>query len=160
MLRMDINLLFTIINLIVLAVAMRIFLFKPVHKILDERQKLVDQSLSDAEQAKKAAAELEAEHKAQLDGIDDERKNILQEAREKAEGEYEKIVSDAQTKAENIISSAKIEGERSRDELMEQAQTEVAQMVVNAAAKIAISQNGADGGIYDEFLTKAGEKND
>ena len=42
MLRVDWNLLFTIINLLVLFVAMRVFLFKPVQKIIAERQEEAD----------------------------------------------------------------------------------------------------------------------
>ncbi len=42
MLRIDINLIFTVINVLVLCAAVRIFLWKPIHKILDERQAQAD----------------------------------------------------------------------------------------------------------------------
>ena len=42
MLKVDINLVFTIINLLVLFVAMRIFFFKPIKKIIDDRQAEAD----------------------------------------------------------------------------------------------------------------------
>ena len=42
MLRLDWNLLFTVINLLLLFVLMKMFLFKPVQKILDERQAEAD----------------------------------------------------------------------------------------------------------------------
>lgn len=45
MLRLDINLVFTIINLIVLFVLMRIFLFKPVNNIIAKREEAIANSL-------------------------------------------------------------------------------------------------------------------
>ena len=52
MLRIDINLIFTVINVLVLCAAVRIFLWKPIHKILDERQAQADSMLTDAAKAK------------------------------------------------------------------------------------------------------------
>ena len=55
MLRIDINLLFTVVNVLVLCLAVRIFLWKPIHKILDERQAQVERDYADAAQAKAQA---------------------------------------------------------------------------------------------------------
>ena len=83
MLRIDINLLFTIINLVILVVVLRFVLFKRVHKILEERQKLVDQSLNDAAEAKANAEAMEAAHKEQLEALEREKKEILLETRQR-----------------------------------------------------------------------------
>ena len=56
MLRVDINLLFTIINLLVLFIAMKIFLFKPVQKIITE---------------------LKAQYKDDVDAIDEIERRII-----------------------------------------------------------------------------------
>ena len=55
MLRLDWNLVFTVINLLILYVLMRKFLFKPVNEILEKRQKEEDARLADAEVAKNSA---------------------------------------------------------------------------------------------------------
>ena len=69
MLRIDINLIFTVINVLILCLAVRIFLWKPVHKVIAERQKMVDDSLSDAAKAKSEAEALVEEQKAFRAGI-------------------------------------------------------------------------------------------
>ena len=57
MLRVDWNLLLTIINLLLLFVLMRIFLFKPVQKIIAARQEEADRQFKDAGESKQAAEE-------------------------------------------------------------------------------------------------------
>ena len=47
MLRLDINLLFTVINLLVLYFFMRKFLFGRVNKILEERKALIEKQFAD-----------------------------------------------------------------------------------------------------------------
>ena len=48
MLRLDWNLLFTVINLLLLFVLMKIFLFKPVQKIIAARQAEADKQFDEA----------------------------------------------------------------------------------------------------------------
>ena len=66
MLRIDINLIFTVVNVLVLCLAVRIFLWKPVHKVLAERQANVDASLADAAKAKTEAEALVEEQKDEI----------------------------------------------------------------------------------------------
>ena len=160
MLRIDINLLFTVINLVILVVVLRFVLFKRVHKIIEERQKLVDQSLNDAAEAKAAAEAMEAEHRDKIEALEQEKKDILIETKQKAAGEYERLVKEAERKAEGIVRSAKAAGEREKEEIIDRAQTEIAQMVVNAAAKLVLSPDGDESELYDEFLARAEERHE
>ena len=77
MLKLDINLLFTVINLVVWYLLIKKFLFKPIQKILAQRQQEVDNIYADADSAKqdaesaKAAADVElANAKAAKDTAD------------------------------------------------------------------------------------------
>ena len=49
MLRIDINLVFTIINVLLLFAIVKIFLIKPVHKILDKRRQEVEDKYAEAD---------------------------------------------------------------------------------------------------------------
>ena len=55
MLKFDLNLLWTVINLIVFFVLMKVFLFKPIKKTLDARKELIAKQFKDAEDANNAA---------------------------------------------------------------------------------------------------------
>ena len=61
MLKLDINLLWTVVNVLIMYALLRKFLFKPVQDVLDKRQKMVDDELANAQDAKtKAEAALAA----------------------------------------------------------------------------------------------------
>ena len=55
MLKLDINLLWTVVNVLVMYAVLRKFLFKPVQDVLDKRQKMVDDELANAQDAKTKA---------------------------------------------------------------------------------------------------------
>ncbi|MCD8190479.1 MAG: ATP synthase F0 subunit B [Clostridiales bacterium] len=160
MLRVDIGLLWTAINLVVLYLLMQKFLFKPVHKILEQRQALVDQSLADAEAAKAQALALEQQHSDSLNDVEEERKRILQEAQQQATQEYNRIVADANTTAQGIVESAEAQARARKRDILQKAQGEITEIVVAATAKVAYANAGHDSDLYDEFLKKAAEDDD
>ncbi|MCD8144540.1 MAG: ATP synthase F0 subunit B [Oscillospiraceae bacterium] len=160
MLRVDINLLFTIINVLVLCVLVRLFLFKPVHKILDERQKQIESDLAEAESAKTEAQALVQQHQEALAGIEEERAQAMRETTQKAAEVYDQIVSNANGKAVTIIKNAEREGERERQAIMRQTQKEIRELVLEATAKVIGAQASDDSELYDQFLEKVGDTND
>ncbi len=117
MLKFDINILWTLINLIIL-LFMKLFLFKPIKKTLDKRKELIEGQFKAAEDKEKKADELQAEYQSQLSGVEDEKKQILAEARNNAKAEYDKIVARANTDATKIKTDAKkaseLESEKAR----------------------------------------------
>lgn len=155
MLRIDINLIFTVINVLILFVAVRIFLWKPIHRILDERQAQADAALTEAEQARIQAEELAAQHQQQLDSIARERTAALEAAHSQAQEESEHILTAARTQAETIVQKAEQEAQRRKDEIMHQTQAEISDIILSAAAKV--TGTGGDSGLYDAFLQKAGK---
>ena len=95
MLRVDINLLFTVINILLLAVAFKIFLFKPVENIIAKRQEEVEEQYDAAVKKQEEAepeggAELEDEAEAEPGG---EAEDELEDEPE-AENETEDVLED------------------------------------------------------------------
>ena len=106
MLRLDINIVWTILNLLIIFAIVKIFLIKPIHKILDARQAEIDKQYADAKAAQDSANELKGQYEASLSGVQAEKESILNEARGKASNEYDRIVADAQTEAKKIMDNA------------------------------------------------------
>mgnify|MGYP002615536896 CR=1 FL=1 len=156
MLRIDINLIFTVVNVLVLCLAVRIFLWKPVHKVLAERQANVDASLADAAKAKTEAEALVEEQKAFRANIEEEKSAALAEARKQAQAESSRIVADAHSRADIILREAENDAQSRKDEILRQAQGEITEIIVAATAKVAGVPVGGDSDLYDEFLKKAG----
>ena len=162
MLRIDINLLFTVVNVLVLCLAVRIFLWKPIHKILDERQAQVERDYADAAQAKAQADALAQEHQTQLAHIDEEREAAMEAASQAAMEESAQIIGDAKSQAEEIIRTAKAQAQSEKEAILRSAQSEIADIIVAATAKmvgVPVGQS-SDSELYDAFLEKAGDDDD
>ena len=156
MLRIDINLIFTVINILVLFGGLWFVLFKPVRKILDERQAEADREYDDAKQKQVEADASKEKYDASIAEIEQQRKDTLAEARRKADDEYQRIVDHAEAQAKDITNRATIEAENQKKKILKSAEEEIADMVVEAAGKVAGTAEGADfdRSLYDEFLSK------
>lgn len=98
MLRLDINLVFTIINLLVLYFLMKKFLFKPVNNIIAQREEAIKKQFDDADEAQKKADDLKKQYEDSLANAKEDSAKLVQEAREKARVEYDRIVKSAEKK--------------------------------------------------------------
>lgn len=119
------------------AAAVRIFLWKPIHKILDERQAQANSMLTDAAKAKEEAEALIEEHKASMAGIEQEKAAAVAEAKKRAQSEGTRIVEEAKSRADSIVREAETEGQARKDEIIRQANNEITEIIVAATAKVA-----------------------
>ena len=76
MLRLDWNLLFTVINLLLLFVLMKIFLFKPVQKIIAARQAEADKQFDEAAAKQAEADGLRLSMQSQLQALKKKRARL------------------------------------------------------------------------------------
>ena len=164
MLQLDVwNVLFTVINLLILFVLMRIFLYKPVQKIIAARQAEADKQFDEAAAKQSEAEELKTKYEAVLSDAENEKKKVVAEARKTADEEYQRIVTDAHKTASQIKDDAEAEAisqkEFNQTVVLVTHEKEIADMVVDAAAKV-VGSNSADtnAALYDTFLNKAGDK--
>lgn len=162
MLRLDLNVLWTIINLLITYGIVRLFLFKPVKKVLEARQAEIDGQYQEAQTARDTAERLKSEYEEALKDASKEKLQIISEARQKAGGEYEKILSDAKKQAQQIVEDADRMAEREQQKRMQQAQEQITELVVAATAKLMASRQNAeaDRELYNQFIAKTGEKCD
>jgi F-type H+-transporting ATPase subunit b len=160
MLRLDWNILFTVINLIILFIAMRLVLFKPVQKIIAQRQEEADRQFEEAAASKAEAEELKVQYTESLQNAEKEKAQTIQAARKTADQEYQRIVRDAEVTAKQMKDDAKAAAENQKAQILKNAEKEIADMVVDAAGKVIGSKSGADvdRALYNEFLNKAGDE--
>ena len=107
MLSINMGLVWTIINLIVLFLLLRHFLINPVSNIMEQRRKLIADGLQNAQDTQDEANRLKAEYEEALSGAKKESAEIVDKARIDARAEYDRIVGEAGAKAGNIIENAK-----------------------------------------------------
>lgn len=160
MLKFDINILWTLINLIIFFVLMKLFLFKPIKKTLDKRKELIEGQFKAAEDKEKKAGELQAEYQSQLSGVEDEKKAIIAEARNNAKGEYDKIVARANDDAVKIKQDAKKVSELESEKARLAVKQEIAELAMQAATKVVEKEVSPETNkmLYDQFLNESSDK--
>ena len=143
MLRLDWNMVITIVNLIVLCLLLKKFLIGPVTAIMEQRAALIEQQLADAKNDKQAAGDLKASYEEKLKTSD---------------AESIRIVAEADRKAARILEDAKKAAEQEREKTLEEARMQIAGLVMAAAAKVLSesSEAGQSLQLYDQYLAKAG----
>ena len=153
------NIAFTVINLLILFVAFRIFFFKPIKEVIAKRQAEANELFDKATEEENKAGELVKEYEQKLQSAEEEKKQIIAAARKTADGEYQNIVADAKADAKQIHADAVAAAEHEKDEIISHAKKEIADMVVEATTKVVGTKTGADidSELFDKFLGKAGE---
>ena len=159
MLQLNMNPLYTIINLVVLYLLLRHFLIKPVTEIMEKRKKLIEDGLLNAQNAQDDAAKMKQEYEKALSGAKQESAKILEKAQRQAKEEYEKILQKADEKAADMMESAKESIRVQREQTIHELESQIAGLAVNAAAKIVgeKAENQGNQEIYNQFLEEVGE---
>lgn len=160
MLKFDWNILWTLINLVFFFFLMKFTLFKPIKKVLDKRQELLDEQFEDAKKTQDEANSIKAEYQSQLDGVDDERKQIIADARDSAKVEYDKILERADNEAQRIKTEAQRNAKAETEKARLSAKEQIASIAMETAAKVVGSQASAelDSELYDKFLNESSDE--
>lgn len=159
MISINLNLVWTIINLVVLYLLLRHFLIGPVMNIMEQRKQMIDDGFKNAEAAQADANRLKQEYETALSGAKQESVQLIEDARKSAKAEYDRIVSEAGEKADTMIESAKENVRIEREQTMKELKSQIAGLAAASAAKI-ISGNADEKesrDLYDQFLKEAGE---
>ena len=153
MLSINMGLVWTIINLIVLFLLLRHFLINPVSNIMEQRRKLIADGLQNAQDTQDEANRLKAEYEEALSGAKKESAEIVDKARIDARAEYDRIVGEAGAKAGNIIENPKENVRIEREQTMKELQSQIAGLAIASAEKIV---GDKEQNIYDQFLGEVG----
>lgn len=162
MLKIGWDLVWTIINLIVLYLLMKKFLIGPVTGIMEKRKALIASQLDNAKAVQEKAEALKGQYEYALSSAKEESAQIIEDAKADAKQMSEGIVKNANLQAAKIIDTAKNTAEQERKDAMQGAKTEIAALAMEAAKKLLSNGSSEKGNhmLYDEFLAKAGDAND
>lgn len=146
-----------IINFTALLVVLRLFIYKPVLKMLDERRERIREGLSAAERGQEQAAEANRAAAAQIDAARTEGQAIVAQAQQVAQRLQEEGRAQAGVQAEALLERARGEIQLERDAAIAELRKEFADLTISAAEKV-ISQSldrGAHQRLIDEALAQS-----
>jgi F-type H+-transporting ATPase subunit b len=124
------------INFIVLLVLLRMVLFKPVRGMLDDRRRRVQESMQQAEQARRAAEQAEADRQQLLAETRQEAERIRSLADEQSKRIIGEAGGRAQEEANRILSQARAQIDQDRQQMLAEVRAQVADLVVVAVDRV------------------------
>ena len=153
------NIIISLLNLLILYAIIKKFLYKPVNRVLKERQEQIDRQYDSARQAEKEALDSKEQWAKKLDGAKAQADDIMQTATENAGKRSEKIVAEAKEKADAIVRRAKEDA----DLELKKAEESIKHEIVNVSALLSEKMlkreiNANDHrALIDSFIEEIGE---
>lgn len=149
----------TIINFGVLFIILSKLMFKPVNKVIDERNSEIKENMDKAQQDKKRAEELRIENENENKLARKKGKEIVASYKAKAENISEEILSDAHEEARRIIERARKEIEREQQRAEEDVKIKVVELSLQLSKK-ALNQSideEVHRRLIQDFISKVGD---
>ena len=161
MLTLNLNLLYTVVNVLVLFLLLRKFLYKPVMNIIAQRQKQVDDALNAAETSKKEAAAAMNAAQDKLRNVDTEAAARRETYEQQAETAKQQLLADAQKQADEIVAAGKAAVEIERQNKLREADAQATALARSMCEKLLKHNLTAqdDDQLLDDLLQKAGAGN-
>lgn len=158
MLTLNLNLLWTVVNVLVLFLLLRKFLYKPVMDIIAERQKQVDDALAAAETSKQEAATALTSAQDKLRNVDNEAAARREAYEQQTEKEKQQLLADAQKQADAIVAEGKAAAEAERQHKLREADAQTTALARAMCEKLLERNLTAqdDARLLDDLLEKAG----
>ena len=149
---------FTLINTLIIFILFKVFLFKPVGKILDKRNEMAAAEIAEAKRAKESAAKTEQEYIEKLAKAKEEAADIMKQATLRAQKREEEIVNEANQKAAEIKARAEENIERDKQRAVNDIKDEISDIVIMAASKVVEKEISAkdNEAIIGDFLQNVG----
>lgn len=158
MISINMNLVYNLINVIVLFLVLKHFLFQPVLGIMQKREELIQGQLDHAAETQKQADALKEQYEASLQTAKEDSQKIMDTARIHAKEEYDRIVKEADEKANRIVAQAYKTTEADKEKAMKDMETQIANLALAAAAKImSENQEQTSARAYSQFIKNTGE---
>lgn len=159
MLHVDMHIIWTVVDLLILFVLLRVFLFKPVLGMIEKRKDMIQSSLNEADEKNAAAGALKTQYENSLKDAKKESFQIVSEAKDRAQVQYNQIIDKANADASQIVKQANAAAEADREKILKDAQAELAEVALAAASKLLGTTVDAKTNkeMLDAFLAEAGD---
>lgn len=153
------TILWTVVNLLVLYLFLRKFLFGRINAVLEQRQALIQSSLDEAQAQREQARTAREEYEEKLANARQEAARLVTEAQARAERAYQARVDQAERQARQLHAEAQARIAAEREAMLRGARSEVAALALLAASRVAEKSMDPAGeqALVDSFLAEVGE---
>lgn len=153
------QILVSLLNLVILFLIIKKFLYQPVKNVLKSRQDKIDEQNNKASEYLSDAERTKAELEAKLNDAENQADNILNEATVNAQRRKEKILGEARDEAESIIRQAKTNAELEMKKAESEIKTQIVDVSFELSKKIIEREIKEEDHhkLIDSFITQIGD---
>ena len=146
------ELVFQIINTIILFIALKKILFKPVLNIIDSRENAIKADIATGEKAKNEGLALKSEYEKKLSVAKSEGQEIIKQATIRAEQKSEEIISNAKEEANSLKDRANKDIAQEKEKVMNELKNDISSIAILAASKVI--EKDIDQAKHEEMINK------
>ncbi len=125
-----------LINFTILILALSVFVYRPILRLLDDRRERVRKSMEDAKAIENQKRELDEFKMEQMRKIDQETGTFLENAKKQAEALKKDILAGAEREATALLQKAKAQLDEERSRMVGDLQSTLASAVVKLSQKV------------------------
>ena len=152
--------LFVLLNTLIIFFVAKKLLFKPVMKIIRERQQEIDDMYTQADTARETAVKLQSEYEEKLSQAAVTSERLVKEATVRAQGREEEIIRQANEQAAAIREKAAADVALEKKKAINEAKDEISVIALAIAGKVVgreLSQ-ADQSDLVDSFIEELGEQ--
>jgi len=151
--------LFTLCNLVIVFLILKKFLFKPVNKMIDDRQKEIDDLYADAAQSKQEAESMKSEYDRRLSEAKNTSAELVAEATREANRRSDEIILAARKDADALRARAEADLEQERRKALNEAKDDISRIALDIAEKVVEKNLDASDQdrMFEDFLQDMGD---
>lgn len=152
--------LFTLANTVALFLVLKKFLFKPVLKVIEDRQNEIDGLYADADQAKSEAEALRGDYQQKLSAAVETSERMVKEAVARGQSREEEILRQANQEADAIRQKASADIAQEKKKAINDAKDEISVIALAIAGKVVGRElNSKDqSALVDQFINELGDE--
>ena len=154
------TMIFAWVNLLILYLLFKKFLFGPIKKMIDDRQNEIDNIYSDAETARESANELKAEYEKKMSNAAEESEEILKKAVRRAQLKEEEILKEANEQAARTLERAEEQIALEKKQAINDVKNQVSSMAIGIASAV-IERDVSESEhreLIDDFINNIGNE--
>lgn len=146
------ELVFQIINTIILFIVLKKILFKPVLNIIDSRENAIKEDIATGENAKNEGLALKAEYEQKISLAKNEGQEIIKQATLRAEQKSNEIISTAKEEANSLKDRANKDIAQEKEKVMNELKNDISSIAILAASKVI--EEDIDQAKHEEMINK------
>ncbi len=154
------QILISLANLLIMLVILKKFLFKPVQKVVAERETQVKKIYEEADENRAAAADMKQAYESRLAAAREEADGLVRNAVQTAQRKSDSMIAEASSQVSHMKRKAEEEIAREKKQMLQDVRGEISDIAVSIASKVVEREiNESDHkALVDEFIRNVGEQ--